>query len=1268
VNYWPPISRDDLKTASGLAGFDTVFPLLIRRLIAETSDGLTSIDMPGGSGTAAGGFDGIATTIRQTTFVPAGTSVWELSVGGGQSKANDDYGKRLAAPDGGPTSSVTYVQALLAPWTKARAWTTARNKEGRWREVRGYNLDLIHAWLDVAPATTAWLAEQLGKKMPGVRSLDQWWTDTWLPSTRVPLDSAVVLAGRQDAASELVKRLNSGQKWVTLGGDLRTDEARAFVAAALASGDTQHTAQTAARTLIATNAGSLEQLVAQPQPLVLLISEPALARELPIHHPHQFIVTAASPTESDIQIPRVDSQLVEIRLKSYGVTTPEPWRLATLARRSLLALRRALAHEPGPLTPAWADEPDVIRRRLLTLGSWHAESIEDCRIVSECVGRTYEQTSEAAIELSAGDDMPFLGQVDDVWHVVAVEDAWTLLGGSLTGDDLDAARRAAVEVLSEVDPVLSMAPGDRWAAGMHGITRRFSTHLRTGVAQTLAIAASNTAIRGHRGSSGAQWARGVVRELLAGANADATYQTWASLASLATLLAEAAPDAFLTAIRDGLTGTTPLHASMFQDSDIDRGFFGPTSPHTSIIRAIEVLAWSPEHVDDAADLLARLATIDPGGKQTNRPAASLLHILSAGNPNTTADTDHRIRIIETIARTYPGTGRQLLLDLIPDAHGDFYAVHPSPRFGEAHYPTRPSPQDQLRVITLAASHLIAGLPTHPDSYPDLIEKIGVLPQDQHQVLVDQLRELGETMDDEEQRARLFEALRKKVALHEEYADATWALPREELEALKSVRDALAPRGAQRRHAWMFADPWIELGDIAAVDDIYAYAEEVLLRRAQAIGEILEDGGLNAVADFATTTRYPDIVGQALAADPDGPNKFDTDMLAWLRADATPGGAVAAGYFAERLRGDSGELRDHLLDAADEPLMRARILRFTGHPSTAWELLKTEDHEVVEHYWREFQFLGLGSEFTDATPALHAASALLDVDRPAAALNVIVIYLRGDDSLEAAEIAAASLERLLQTGLDDLHAARLDSYGFERLFELLARHRDELGRQRVVSLEWQLFPALRFDANAPTLHRAIVEDAPFFVELVTACFRPQTRVDDDPDDPDELERRRAIAGRAWDVLRSLRLCPGVSPDGDVDPAAMRAWVLDARTLLNGADRLASGDSQIGEILASAPPSNDGSIHEAVRDLLEDVRSDDLDRGLRRGIYNQRGIQTKGIFDGGAKELELAQTLREQAEAAAAWPRTRRLLKVLAESYEAEALAEDAEAERRRQGLG
>jgi len=68
---WPQISRDDLKVAAKRAGFDMVLPILIWRLIAETGSGITEVDMPGGSGTAAGGFDGDVTATHTTLPLPA---------------------------------------------------------------------------------------------------------------------------------------------------------------------------------------------------------------------------------------------------------------------------------------------------------------------------------------------------------------------------------------------------------------------------------------------------------------------------------------------------------------------------------------------------------------------------------------------------------------------------------------------------------------------------------------------------------------------------------------------------------------------------------------------------------------------------------------------------------------------------------------------------------------------------------------------------------------------------------------------------------------------------------------------------------------------------------------------------------------------------------------------------------------------------------------------------------------------------------------------
>jgi hypothetical protein len=62
-----------------------------------------------------------------------------------------------------------------------------------------------------------------------------------------------------------------------------------------------------------------------------------------------------------------------------------------------------------------------------------------------------------------------------------------------------------------------------------------------------------------------------------------------------------------------------------------------------------------------------------------------------------------------------------------------------------------------------------------------------------------------------------------------------------------------------------------------------------------------------------------------------------------------------------------------------------------------------------------------------------------------------------------------------------------------------------------------------------------------------------------------------------------------------------------------------------------------------------------------------VTTRDPEDGGDQERGLANDFRDQAESAAAWPRTRKLLNQVAEFYETVARQQDARAETLRRGL-
>ena len=87
-------------------------------------------------------------------------------------------------------------------------------------------------------------------------------------------------------------------------------------------------------------------------------------------------------------------------------------------------------------------------------------------------------------------------------------------------------------------------------------------------------------------------------------------------------------------------------------------------------------------------------------------------------------------------------------------------------------------------------------------------------------------------------------------------------------------------------------------------------------------------------------------------------------------------------------------------------------------------------------------------------------------------------------------------------------------------------------------------------------------------------------------------------------------------------------------------------------------------EEIRELIEELASTNLESGLTVGVFNLRGVTTRGVYDGGAQEWALAAKYRRWGEAVInRWPRTGRVLMQLADDYERAARREDLEAHAR-----
>src|SRR5206468_3307153 len=310
------------------------------------------------------------------------------------------------------------------------------------------------------------------------------------------------------------------------------------------------------------------------------------------------------------------------------------------------------------VTPTWAKpENAALLLPLALLGAWSDRGEEDRKLVERFSGEKYSTIQKLATQWINQADAP-LRFVDRIYTFVSREDSWRLLSPLFTKDLLDAFDKIAVEVLSEDDPRYEMPAQERYLAGIQNRLPKFSPQVREGIAESIALLGARGEQTPQGAPEGSSWRAAVqARNLLE----NASPERWFSLAYLLPLLAEAAPDEFLSAIEADLRKDSPSVGALFE-KDAD-GLFS-SSPHTGLMWALENLAWDASQLSRVSLILADLVHLDTGGRIHPRPGGVLHDIFRFWYPQTSAKIDERLEVLELLAKRRPDVAWTLLTALI----------------------------------------------------------------------------------------------------------------------------------------------------------------------------------------------------------------------------------------------------------------------------------------------------------------------------------------------------------------------------------------------------------------------------------------------------------------------------------------------------------------------------------------------------------------------------------------------------------------------------
>ncbi|TWB93196.1 Xre family transcriptional regulator [Bradyrhizobium macuxiense] len=1234
-------------------------PTLIAKLVRAS--GSASLHFPSDEAVQFAGWDGTTQATTASEYVPAGATGWEIGTQreGIAAKANEDYAKRTQDPLGLAQSEATFAFVTPRPWPKKDEWAQQKRAEGVWKDVRAYDgTDLVH-WIEQYPAAGQWLATALGKRPPGVRQLEDVWSE-WSLATQWPLPPDLVLSDRDEDSAALLRWLRDQHSAIAFQGE-SSEEVAAFAYATINQLPPDIAEHYFARCVVASNSDAARHLASSRTPLIIVILEPeaGVAEAIAAKGHHVLAAFGQNPGSQGTvrKLSRPSRDGIEAALIDSGVPEDKAKTFARDSARSLAILRRLM---PGVASrvPQWA-QGTVSRPLLAALlaGMWDESREADKVIMSRLSEVPYEKFIASITPYVGEFDSP-LRKVGTAWKVASPRDAWLLLAAHFTVADIERYRAAIIDVLSAADPRYTLSPEDRWYASMRGIEPEYSAYLRHGLGETLIL----LALFGDRAAmvpNASQYPDTVVRKVLRGADG----QRWWSLSRDFQLLAEASPEEFLSAVEDSLDNEVPPIAALFGSDESP--IFGSAEHLSDLLWALESLAWSPQLLLHVSLVLARLDQLDRGSSRSlNRPAASLRTTFLLWSPQTNATFSDRLKVLDRIRKRYPNPAWNLMLGILPTGHDSFSSVA-STRW-------RDFSTDKKEVVTYqligkgaeaVLDRLLDDVGSNAARWVTLLERWSDV-GDRRQKAATQLLQVAEGNLIKEDRELLRAKLRGVLHHQRSFPNADWGLPDEDIADLQLIYDALAPLDPIESIAWLF-ETSVSLPD--PTGDWQKDRQLLQSERAAAAEKFLQDHGTESLFELIDVVREPGYLGQSIAESSLPENTRKELLVRALRSEREKDQAFARGlvwtwYFAAGPEWAEGLFDEALRGAwGDKALLTILLaLPVTGW---VWALTRRADEAIEGSYWKRLNILW--SKEDDADPA-YAVEKLIEAGRARAAVHFIGYHLH-DGRTFASDLLTRTLFDAVRQPVEgelDMNDRTMFQHYAQEIFKRLDEA-DDVSTKTLAQLEWQYLPMFeRSPRKAKAIMSELAINPDLFVQLITAIFRPSQ--DSGVVDPpvENEEQARNIASQAFRLLRLWDVIPGTAADGSIDGAKLEAWVKEARKLAHAKGRGLVADQKIGELLSASKTDADG-IWPAVpvREVIEAIRSRDLETGVMIGKSNRRGVTSRAYGDGGDQERQLAKQYRDWSKATAFdWPRTSGILENLAKNYDHQAKAHDEDAER------
>ncbi|AWV97305.1 hypothetical protein [Arcticibacterium luteifluviistationis] len=1257
------VTRDNIERWADTTFSKAALPYLISRLVRATTPASTKANLPSGSATYIGGWDGIVNCESETAYVPKGTSLWEFGTNSDiKGKADGDYNKRKGNSIGFTPKDSVFVFVTPRLWSKKDEWIKEKKAENHWKDVIVYDSVDIEQWLDIALSVSRWFAAQDGVgtyPFDGIMTADEFWEEWSIGAKGLVLLPESIIAGREYEKNQLLITLQGDPTIKGIKASTK-NEAIAFIIAAAKTFPDDDSDRFFSKALIIDTEGNFRGVRINTNTSLNLIpsfdeAQPLYAAVSKGHHVLVPLGADDDFNQETITLPTIDRDGQINSLIKSGVSKDEAEKFSRESGRNITILKKLLGF---PYNKAkWFFKEDI--REIipaLLLGRWNETFVGDIELIEQLSNQKYAEYLVTLNKWRNFEESPII-QIGETWRLTSPLDLWTNLSAQLTENDFKNLQECFYQAFKNGNPIIKSKDENDFAASFNK-KRKYSNWSREGLTQSLILVGRlGDSIKIPNLNKPQNWVDNIVLDLLY----NATGETWVSVDHELPLISEASPDSFLKSVNNSLAKEKPEIMEMFEEDD---GILHKTSHHTGLLWALENLAWLPEYLRDSSLILLQLSRLDPGGNLSNRPLNSITEIFKPWHYQTLASYDERMAVLKYITEREQETGWSLLIRMLPEHRGVAHPTHKMRwRMFDKNTNLKYTYQEIWYTHSAVIEMLLELFDFNENKFAELINEVTNLStKDKDRVLTwaDKV-----CLKVEQKSFITWATTRKILNHHRSHPDEDWALPELELKRLEDLYNKLQPTSTLDKYIWLFNDHWPQFPEgTENKDNEHEKRHEQKQKRVDdarkdAVINFISELGLEKTLELRNKISQLWAFGYALA-DVISKQEDIFTVSKCLSDEESKITFVHSFIYRKSIKEGFDWVKvlfNDLQENGNSHQALSNILIPINQNKELWDFISTLNEEIQNLYWQNVR-----PHFYHISDAekVFGVKMLLNHKRFFSAIDIASHFPKViPTNLLAETLRRAGTEESSET-------IPFNGYEIERIFEEID-NREGIEKSTLIELEWLYLPILDSygtKRNPINLEEELANNPDFFIDVLKWIYLPKDKTlleEERKGLKDEIIESRAK--QSYHLLNSWKKIPGMKDDYSIDEMELKSWIDKVRELAKNVSRLEVADMQIGKLLAQYPENIPEWPQETIFKIIEEISSDRIMRNYSSALYNKRGSSTRGAFDGGDIERANAHYFEKlERDFKSKYPNVAEIFKRLSDSYLFEANQMDEEAER------